>query len=245
MSTTTSPIEHQSSESKLGNSETASIQMASSIPENEFQYKTISKSAVACCIFAFLAITAYLAQIFVLLPILGIGFGFLALSSIKRYPDELIGKVPAQIGLVVSLFVLVTSIALHSYIYSTEVPEGYQRITFWDLRNNDRVTSIPFSEKAYDLDGKKVFLKGYVRPGMKKTGLKEFVLVGDFGDCCFGGNPDPTEVVAIEIQTDDTVDHSYSLRKIGGTFRLNPASRPINEDGLPVVYYTIEADHLR
>ena len=69
--------------------------------------------------------------------------------------------------------------------------------------------------------------------------------MGDFGDCCFGGNPKITEVVAIKIIGDETVDHNYSLRKIAGTFRLNQATKQTSEDEVPRVYYEIEADQIR
>ena len=111
-------------------------------------------------------------------------------------------------------------------------------------RPNSR-SSLPFAEKARELDGLKVFLKGYVRPGAKTRKLKNFILVGDFGDCCFGGNPKMTEVVAIKILGDKTIDHSYSLRKIGGTFRLNESRKRTSDDEVPLVYYEIEADHIR
>ena len=214
--------------------------------ENEFAYRSVSKAAVASIVFAVLgALTAFLAQVFVLLPALGAGFGMVALSSFRRFPDELIGKLAAKIGLIVSLVCLVGSLSYHSYVYATEVPEGYQRISYSELRPNSR-TPLPFSEEAIQFDGKKVFLKGYVRPGAKKRKLKEFILVGDFGDCCFGGSPKITDVVAISIVDEDTtVDYGYSLRRIGGTFRLNQRTRRTADKDVPQVFYEIEADHVR
>ena len=183
-------------------------------------------------------------QAFVLLPVLAIGFGIVALIEIRKYPAEVTGKLAAQIGLGCGVLIAAGSIAMHTYVFMTEVPDGYERMTFSDLRLNKR-TKLPFSEKSPKLDGTKVFLKGYVRPGAKRTNLKNFILVGDFGDCCFGGNPKITEIVAVNIVSDDLIDHSYFLRKIGGTFRLNKNARLIDEDGIPKVFYTIEADYIR
>ena len=211
---------------------------------NEFQYRTISKAAVASLAFAVLGLGAFVFQAFVLLPVLAIGFGFVALMEIRKYPEEITGGLAAKIGLGLGLLIAIGSIALHTYVHFTEVPEGYTRMAFSDLRPNLR-TPLPFSEKSKELDGKKVFLKGYVRPSDQMTNLKSFILVGDFGDCCFGGNPKITEVVAVDITTDDLIDHSYFLRKIGGTFHLDSRSRRINEDGIPTVFYSIEADYIR
>lgn len=212
--------------------------------ENEFQYRTISKAAVASIAFTVLGLGAFVFPAFVLLPVLAIGFGIVGLIEINKYPAEITGKLAAQIGLGFGVLIAASSIAMHTYVYNTEVPDGYERISFYDLQPNKR-TKLPFSAKSQTLDGTKVFLKGYVRPGAKRTNLKNFILVGDFGDCCFGGNPKITEIVAVNIVSDDLIDHSYFLRKIGGTFRLNKNARLIDEDGIPKVFYTIEADYIR
>ena len=214
-------------------------------PEQEFRYRSLSKPAVASLTFAILGLSSFLHPVFVLLPTLGVGFGLIALASFRRFPDELVGKIPAQIGFFVSLICLVSSVGMHAVIYATEVPEGYQRITYSTLRDNPK-TSLPFAEKAKELDGERVFLKGYVRPGVKKKNLKDFILVGDFGDCCFGGNPKITEVVAIHIVDDDkTVNYGFALRRIAGVFRLNPNSKSIREKDVPQVFYEIEADYVK
>ena len=186
----------------------------------------------------------WLAPLFVLLPVLGVGFGWIALANLKRYPDELIGKLGARIGLGISLICLIASVGTHMYVYATEVPEGYKRISFTDLKPKKR-GSLPYGEKAEQVDGEKVFLKGYVRPSTKKKGLKKFIMVGDFGDCCFGGSPKITEIVAVDIQIPKTIDYGWGLRKIGGTFRLNPNTKPIREKDIPQVFYEIEADYVK
>ena len=214
-------------------------------PVNEFEYRSISKAAVASLIFAILGgLTFLMAAHFVLLPFLAAVFGLVALGNFRRFPEDLSGLMIGKIGFVAGLILTVSGLVFHVYDYATEVPEGYLRISYGDLRPNIK-TALPFSEKAKKYDGNKVFLKGYVRPGAKRTKLKNFILVGDFGDCCFGGNPKITEVVAIKIIGDETVDHNYSLRKIAGTFRLNQATKQTSEDEVPRVYYEIEADQIR
>jgi hypothetical protein len=209
------------------------------------QYRSVSKATVACLAFAVLSLSALMAQIFVILPILGVGFGLVAMANFRRYPDELVGKGPAKVGLIICTVLLVASIAMHAIIYATEVPENYQRISFRDLAPNRR-TSLPFSEKALELNGKQIFIKGYVRPPSgKKRKLKNFIMVGDFGDCCFGGSPKITDVIAVKISIDETVDYSYGLRRIGGVFKLNPNSVAPDEKEIPRVFYEIDANYVR
>ncbi len=224
-----------------------SVEKAFSAPasfEQEQQYRSISKAAILSLLFGILGILSFLGAAFLLLPLLGIGFGLAGWAAVAKFPLEMIGKKAAIIGLVLSLISFVGATSLHVYIYNTEVPEGYQRISFNDLRPNKR-TQLEYSEKADILDGKKVFVRGYVRPGDKRKNLKEFILVGDWGQCCFGGNPKITEVIGVSIKIDDTVDYGLGVRKIGGTFRLNKHPRGTGDKEVPRIIYEIEADHVR
>lgn len=210
------------------------------------QYRSVSKSAVICLVFAILSVLlAFLSEVFVLFPLLGVIFGLSSFSAFKRFPGELVGKAVAKAGFFLSLICLLGSLGFHTYIYATEVPPDHQRISFRDLKPKKKRAKHPFSEKALELDGKKVFIKGYVRPSDKQRGLKNFILVGDFGDCCFGGNPAITEVVAISIVSDDTVDYSLRKRKIAGEFHLHKTKRKINEKDIPTVYYEIIANSVQ
>ncbi|MEM7453672.1 MAG: hypothetical protein AAF456_04880 [Planctomycetota bacterium] len=225
---------------------TASFHEPVSTDTNDHQYRAVSKSAVACIVFAVLGISAFLSPTFVIFPLMGTLFGVIAILNFKRYGAELVGKPVAQIGLTVSLLSFVGAIGLHIYDYQTEVPDGHIRVTFRDLQPGPR-ESTEFAGKAVELHNQKVFLKGYTRPGVQTTGMKEFILVGDFGDCCFGGNPKITDVVHVMIadDSDQTVDYSWRKREVIGTFRFNPQSTYIDEKDIPRVYYEIVAEEVR
>lgn len=210
-------------------------------------YQSVCKTAVVAVIFGVLGISAFLHQIFLVIPLLAIVFGLLALKAIRKWPEELVGKGAAKVGLVLGLLCFTASAAMHSFIYATEVPDGYRRISFAELKPSSRgIDKNGYPERVEDFDGQKVFIKGYVRPPSgKQYGLKNFIMVGDFGDCCFGGDPAITDVVAIKIKSDDTVNYGYGLRRIGGTFKLNPKTTTSDEEEIPRVFYEIEADHVR
>lgn len=217
----------------------------SRIVQQHEQYRTVSKAAVVCIVFAVMAILAFAFPAAVIMPFLSICFGISALISFKRFPNELTGKTAARIGTAVSTIILVAAVSMHAYIYATEVPEGYRRISFYDLKP-DRRTQLEFAEKAEDFEGEMVFVKGYVRPGLKKNRLKKFILVGDFGSCCFGGNPEITDVVAVSIKNeDDYVNYGYRLRRVGGEFKLHRRPKMVREKDLPKVLYEIEADYIK
>lgn len=215
------------------------------MPDNEVHYRAICKSAVVSFVFAIIGLSAWLAAVFAVIPIFGLFFGILALINLKRFPEELMGKRLAVIATLLNLVIAVGSISYHSIVYATEVPKGYERLSFWELQPG-KISPYPYSERAIEMNGKKVFIKGYVRPGVKQRNLKKFILVGDFKTCCFGGNPQITDIVAVTIKGDQTVDYSLRLRKVTGEFRLNPQTKAVeDEKDIPAVFYEIIADEVK
>ncbi len=229
----------------MNNPRIDAVQATETTLSQHLQYRVVSKAAVISVVFAVMSGLAFLFPVFVVLPLLGIGFGLAAVANCRRFPLELSGGRAAKFALVASAVLLVSSITMHSYIYATEVPDGYQRISFYELQPDKR-SQTPYSEKAADFDGEKVFLKGYVRPGMKQKRLRKFILVGDFGSCCFGGNPKIHDVVAVTIKDDDQyVNYGYRLRRIGGKFKLHQRPKSVREKDLAYVLYEIEADYIK
>jgi hypothetical protein len=212
--------------------------------ESTIQYRSVCKTAVLALVFAIFSLSSALSSAFLIFPIIAAILGGYALVQFRRYPDELVGRPMAHVGLWVGLVAFVGGIAWHSYCYYTEVPPNYDRISFRMLKP-ERGTRKPYAAGAEALDGKRVFIKGYVRPSDAKKNLTNFVLVGDFGQCCFGGSPKMTDVIAVSLQNNLTVDYSWRLRHIGGVFRLNRNPRKYSEKDIPQVVYSIEADYLK
>ena len=212
--------------------------------EQDLVYRSVCKSAVLAVVLAIFSASVWLSSAFLIFPLIGALLGGYALLQFRRYPDELTGRPLATWGLWLSVASLVGGMGWHAYCYNTEVPPNYERISFRALRP-ERGTTKPYATATEELDGKRVFIKGYVRPSDLKKNLKNFILVGDFGQCCFGGSPKMTDVIAVSLQNDLTVDYSWRLRHIGGTFRLNRNPRRIAEKEVPQVVYTIEADYLK
>jgi len=209
-------------------------------------YRSVSKAAVGSVILALLSIvpfclwvTGTVAPAMLLLPLGGAVAGTLALRSIRRYPTEISGRIPAMLGLVVSAVLFVVGAGWQSYVYSTEVPDGYERIAFDTLKAGPRQADVPPAE-AIDLNGRQVFIKGYIYPGQQLHGLRQFVLVPDLGTCCFGGTPKLTHMIEVTLTGDETVDYSMTKRKLGGVLKVNPSLQPVA--GRPGVFYQLEAD---
>ena len=101
-----------------------------------------------------------------------------------------------------------------------------------------------FAYDAAKLDGKKVFVKGYVHPSVSGQGpVKKFVLVGDMGTCCFGGPPKLAEMIEVTIVCDQAVSYNQMKRRFGGTFRLDPRPKPA--DGSAGGHYQLHVDYVK
>lgn len=193
------------------------------------QYRRVSLAAMASVGLGVVGLFAFISTGMLVFPLIGLLCAIVAIVNIRRFEGELSGKGLAAIGAVANLVVLVGAIAYHGYVYATEVPEGYQRVSFYEFEPGpDAPTKQLISEKAIALDGEKVFLKGYIHPSVSSMGaVKRFVLVPDMGTCCFGGEPKLTDMVAVELAEGESTSYSMRLRKLAGEFHVNPVVEPV------------------
>jgi hypothetical protein len=206
-------------------------------------YRAVSKAAVFCFIFSFLSLTAWLSPILLLLPGLGIIAGLVAWAKIRRYPNELTGRTVAWIGVVLCGCTLVGGTAWHSYVYATEVPPDCLRISFADLQPESGAPPGSFPRSALELDGKKVFIKGYLYPDGQQYDIKRFVLIPDMGTCCFGGQPALTDMIEVTLQDPLRVDFARRKRKFAGVLSVDGTLKPVS--GLGGVVYQLDADYVK
>ena len=205
------------------------------------QYRALCATAIVALVFGFLSFSFLLAPQLLLFPIVGLIFSISALRKISKRPMELTGKPFALVGLVLSAVLLVSGTSLHAVIYAIEVPKGYDRISFFDLQP-DETSRLPIPDSALQLDGQRIFIKGYVYPGDMRHNLQTFVLVPDMGTCCFGGQPKLTDMIQITLKNPLRVDFSYRKRRLGGILHVDSRLKPIS--GLEGVYYQLDADYL-
>lgn len=214
-------------------------------PDN--QYTITSKASMLGIVFAMLSVTSFLFTFLVILAPLAFFLGFMGLRACWKYPEEVKGKSLSYAAMGIAASVFIAAPAFHTYVFYHEVKDGYIRTTWYDhYKVKPGPTQAQYNKAAEELNGKKVFVKGYVRPGLKSTGMSEFLLVGDLSQCCFGGNPKINEIIYVKIKNDQKVDYSWRLRKIHGTFKLNRRLQKGEHvaDDIVGYIYEIEADDI-
>jgi hypothetical protein len=151
-------------------------------------------------------------------------------------------------GLVTSLLLLVAGVGYGSYVYATEVPDGYARISFGTMKPDEleeRNGNIVPTEVS-SLEGKNVFIKGYIRPDSVTVprGIDEFLLVRDNNQCCFG---DMSKIkyydqIMVKMTGDHRVDFSRGVFAIGGKLHIEPRyALP----GSPRTVFSLTADYAK
>lgn len=198
-------------------------------PEEEQyqQYRTLSFSAVVTLVFGFIAVptglVASLNPFMLIFPFAGILIGVWCVLKLRNRRQEFTGYGLARIGLALSTLLFVGGAAHAAYVYSTEVPQGFQRLKFVDLQPDPKLPHVPVPPSAAKLDQAPVFIKGYVYPDEQLGDIKRFILVPDMGTCCFGGQPKLTDMIQVTLADPYRVKYSMFRRSLAGTFRLAPS----------------------
>jgi hypothetical protein len=224
-------------------------------------YRAISRAAVVSAVMAalslplvILALVSMKIQVGDAVPLgmigalfAGVAFilGIVGVRTVRRYPTEYTGGKLAKTGLLGGLVLLIAGSASAAFTYSTEVPEGYNRVGFWELQPDPEEPGLPISPKAFEIHTQPIFIKGYMHPGVASSGkVNHFILVPDMGTCCFGGQPKPTDMIEVFIP-DGKERVAYSTRriKLAGKFFLD--DHPTQSLGLQNVWYHLQVDQVK
>ena len=224
----------------------ASLETLSAPQEDgEFAYRPITIWAPVSIFLGICGSAAMLTPIALSICLAAVLVALLGMWEIRRNEGEVGGKRLSQIGLSLGLLFLLGAGGMHGYEYATEVPEGYSRVSFNWLSNQGMVFENGIARPTEDvakLDGQKIYIKGYMYPRQQRHGLKQFVLCKDNGDCCFGGQPKPTDMIAVEMQGGMSVELlEQQLVGVAGVFR---ASTQTTQGDLTAVY-KLEGTHFR
>jgi len=204
-------------------------------------YRELSRGAVAAAILAVFSLLGFLYVSLLPVALIGMVIGLLAWLSIRRNPLEFTGKWIALFGAIACLMSFVGGVTVHVTAFAKSVPEGYQMISFDDLRSKLRSEEELVPESALQLNGKKVYLRGYVHPSVQSSGpVQRFVLVGDYSTCCFGGQPKLTHMIEVTTPPDKPIQYSLRRRGLAGTLMVDTHLKSV--EGLGGVYYQLRAD---
>ncbi|MGL4511820.1 MAG: hypothetical protein ACRCT8_01910 [Lacipirellulaceae bacterium] len=183
------------------------------------------------------------------IPLLAIAVSLTAWRVIRAAPEQYTGGSMALSGAALGVLFLVLGVGYGSYVYATEVPDGYARTSFLEMKPSEADVVnreyIPHPVSDYIEGAKPIFIKGYIRPDSVKftQNISDFLLVRDNQECCFG---DLSKVqffdqIKVSLAPGLTTDFSRGLFRVGGKLRIGPPDPELNTP----ITYTLEADYVK
>lgn len=205
-------------------------------------YRHVEPLAVASLIFGGLSFLPMFGWIMSPIPIAGVIFGLLGLRQIDNFPGERTGRKIAIAGLVLSILVGLLAVGYYGFFVVYNVPIGYTKVTFSEMQPDQEMGEI-IPEKILKLEGKYIYVKGFMYPGRRSVGIQQFVLVPTRWHCKFCQRElASTEMIKVTMVGDEMADFTLHMVGVGGKLEIDrhEALRPLG--GMP---YHIEADVFR
>jgi hypothetical protein len=116
---------------------------------------------------------------------------------------------------------------------------GYIETTFDDLKFDMTKTELfnreMLTPKVNALMGKKIRLRGYIFPTLRRTGLNRIVLVRDNMECCFGPGAALFDCVLVTMAPGKTAEYTIRPVAVEGEIRLEELAG--GPDGRPLAIY--------
>ena len=94
----------------------------------------------------------------------------------------------------------------------------------FDIEKDQPFREAMLNKDVKSLEGKKVKLRGYILPATlyKEKGIKQFVLVRDNQECCFGPGAALFDCVWIDMEPGKTTDFVTRPVTVEGKFEIDP-----------------------
>ncbi len=127
----------------------------------------------------------------------------------------------------------------------TNVPVTVKEITFdevkLDLKKGDPYDSSLLTDKVKKLDGKSIRVRGYILPSFKQNDIKQFVLVRDNMECCFGPGALLHDCIVVEMTAPATATFTVRPVSVEGTFSV----RELKLDGKYLAIYHLDGKEVK
>lgn len=89
------------------------------------------------------------------------------------------------------------------------------------------------------LAGRRIRIRGYILPTTQKRGIKQFVLVRDNQECCFGPGAALYDCILVEMEPGRTIEYSIRPVAVEGTFHIDILP---GLDGAPLAIYRMAGE---
>ena len=147
---------------------------------------------------------------------------------------------------VVAVLVMAVLLAAPTCVTTAQAPKKPKDLTFdgikFPMKKGDKFKRSMLTKKIEDLDGQRIRIRGYILPSFKQKGIKQFVLVRDNLECCFGPGAALYDCVVVKMLPGKTAEFSIRPVAVTGTFGIKELKGP---DGNHLAVYSLIGESVR
>ena len=206
--------------------------------EETVDYKQIATLGVGSLVAAIVSILGFFWTPFILVAVVGVALGVLGLRKIMRAPEEIGGFALTSTATALCVILAISATCWRVYSFYHNAPPGYEIVEF-DSMALTKDGEVPPEIAA--LNGRRVYVDGYMYPTKRHAGITDFNLVRTLGHCqyCSPGT-NAADMIAVSMERGREVNYrANKLVGVGGVFYVNENFRP---GELP---YSMKADVFR
>ena len=119
-----------------------------------------------------------------------------------------------------------------------QTPKKPKDLTFdgvkFPMKKGEKFKRSMLTKKIEDLDGQRVRIRGYILPSFQQKGIKQFILVRDNMECCFGPGAALYDCIVVEMAKGKSTSFTVRPVAVEGTFAIRPFKGP---DGKHLAVY--------
>jgi hypothetical protein len=155
---------------------------------------------------------------------------------------------PGRIALLAIALACLAAPALLAAEARTESASGKAKeVTFDDIKlemqKGDPFTLSLLTDKVKQLEGKAIKIRGYILPSFQQTGIKQFVLVRDNMECCFGPGALLHDCILVEMLPPASTSFTVLPVSVEGKFSIREVKDPVN--GKHLAIYHLDGKEVR
>ncbi len=129
----------------------------------------------------------------------------------------------------------------------TQKPGGTKEINFDDIKlelkkDEPYKKSVHLTDKVEKLDGQHIRIRGWILPGYQASGIKQFVLVRDNKECCFGPGAALYDCILVDMEEGKSTSFTTRPVAVEGTFTLSEFKGP---DGRQLAIYHLVGEKVK
>jgi hypothetical protein len=111
-----------------------------------------------------------------------------------------------------------------------------------EMKKGEPFEASLLTSKIKNLDGKAIRIRGYILPSFQQSGIKQFVLVRDNMECCFGPGALLHDCILVEMVGAASATFTVRPVSLEGTFSIREVKGP---DGKHLAIYHVDGTEVK